>query len=264
MRIYFNSLTIPQTYVDNIVPKNDIEWLITPDGILKLAWQKKIANYQETDPVVLEITDEDINATEVYQGTAELVQVDHLRLGNFYTLLVIDQASNQKFGPILVSACKSCGKKERNESYDLSFRISDPNCTRGSRMDMECVETSTIAYSFEEVTQFCQSDTPFSMDTTIRVAKRMPRLLENSEFFWLPRPRVSDNQDRVSRIFQDDANSSRSCEAFSPRQNSFRSTPCDQQLPYICQEKLKSKSHLVHQVNKFPNFFRSFSSCPKR
>jgi hypothetical protein len=88
------------------LPKNDIEWLITPEGVLKVSWQKKIANYQEKDKVTLELSDNQMNETVKFEGTAAEVKVDQLKLGNSYSLSIIDDSTSQSFGPLNILACK--------------------------------------------------------------------------------------------------------------------------------------------------------------
>ena len=110
------------------MPKNDIEWLITPEGQLKMSWLKKIADYKEDDRVRLSIREKtsditlneeivvpSINGTTTvapepefkdYDGTALEVTVPSLMLGEEYEVFLEDVDTGKRHGPFNIEACE--------------------------------------------------------------------------------------------------------------------------------------------------------------
>ncbi len=88
------------------MPKNDIEWIVTSKGVLKLSWLKKIADYQENDKVHLVYNLTSRNESHSVSGTAKEVSVPALRFGETYQVVLIDQANKTQSEPITIQACK--------------------------------------------------------------------------------------------------------------------------------------------------------------
>ena len=88
------------------MPKTDVEWSITPNGHLKVSWLKKIATYQEQEPVELTILDLESGSVRNFGGVAEEVGVPSLRLGAKYEVVLVEIASGEEYGPIIIEACE--------------------------------------------------------------------------------------------------------------------------------------------------------------
>ncbi len=89
------------------VPKNDVEWVITPSGKLTVSWLKKIAEYQEEHRVTLTVAKADSNETREVEGRALGVSTGGLELGQGYELVLVDQETGESHGPLNIEACKS-------------------------------------------------------------------------------------------------------------------------------------------------------------
>ncbi len=89
------------------VPKNDVEWVITPSGKLTVSWLKKIAEYQEEHRVKLTVAKADSNETREVEGSALGVSTGGLELGQGYELVLVDQETGESHGPLNIEACKS-------------------------------------------------------------------------------------------------------------------------------------------------------------
>lgn len=111
------------------VPENDIEWIVTPDGQLKMSWLKKIANYEESDAVTLTIklVESENNSVEAveesFRGTALEVKAPRLELGALYDVFVTDDDTGDKFGPFHVEACESI-------HFQQSYKLFEQNVNR--------------------------------------------------------------------------------------------------------------------------------------
>lgn len=88
------------------VPKNDVEWMVTSSGILRLSWLAKIADYKEDQKVMLVYKQKDTNASREIQGTAKEVKVDSLVFGETYEVTLIDLDTNQEEETFTFVACK--------------------------------------------------------------------------------------------------------------------------------------------------------------
>ena len=89
------------------MPKNDVEWVITPSGQLKISWLKKIAKYEEGNKVMLSLTDlSQNNSVKNVTGTAKEVTTGNLQIGAEYLLHLEDLIDGDRFGPIRIEACK--------------------------------------------------------------------------------------------------------------------------------------------------------------
>ena len=75
------------------MPKNDLEWIITSSGILKVSWLKKIADYMENEKVKLELTLDGTNDTQIVKGTAQEIIVKSLRFGANYNAKIIGSSA---------------------------------------------------------------------------------------------------------------------------------------------------------------------------
>ena len=89
-----------------VVPKNEIEWIVTSGGVLKVSWLKKIADYKENDKVSLVYNITAQNESHAVQGTAKEVSVPALRFGETYEIVLVDQATKTQSKPIIVQARK--------------------------------------------------------------------------------------------------------------------------------------------------------------
>ena len=88
------------------VPKTDVEWSISPDGHLKISWLRKIASYQEEEPVDLTIMDLESGSVRNFLGTAQEVGVPSLKLGAKYEVVLVETASGEEYGPIIIEGCE--------------------------------------------------------------------------------------------------------------------------------------------------------------
>ena len=98
-----------------LVPKNDVEWVITENGTLKMSWLKKIANYQESNPVqmtyyvvsgVSKNTDNVTGNVSHVTGSAKETSLSSLRFGEIYYVSLVDKTSNESVGPFVIESCK--------------------------------------------------------------------------------------------------------------------------------------------------------------
>ena len=105
---YLISLFCKNVYISNyLVPKNDVEWVITPRGQLKISWLKKVANYDEDNKVLLTLSDlSRNNSVRNVTGTANEVSGGGLQIGGNYSLELEDLSAGDKFGPVHFEACK--------------------------------------------------------------------------------------------------------------------------------------------------------------
>ena len=96
--------------------------MITGNGTLKMSWLKKIANYQESDPVQMNyylISGENNNTDNVtgngshvinhVTGSAKETSLPSLRFGEFYYVSLVDKISNETVGPFVIESCKFFG-----------------------------------------------------------------------------------------------------------------------------------------------------------
>jgi hypothetical protein len=89
-----------------LVPKNDIEWIVTSNGILKTSWLKKIADYKENDKVQMQYGLNGSNETLKMDGTATETIVDELKFGETYQITLIDKVTGVQSESFLIQACK--------------------------------------------------------------------------------------------------------------------------------------------------------------
>ena len=88
------------------VPSNDVEWIVTPIGSLKLSWLKKIAEYKEYDEVILTYKSRTTNETMEVEGTAKEVKVSSLRFGDEYEVTLQSKMMGQENYTFSFTACK--------------------------------------------------------------------------------------------------------------------------------------------------------------
>ena len=89
-----------------IVPSNDVEWIVTPSGSLKLSWLKKIAEYKETEKVSISYTSKETNNTFIVDGTAKEVKVLSLRFGDEYVVTIKSKMMDKENHTFSFIACK--------------------------------------------------------------------------------------------------------------------------------------------------------------
>ena len=89
------------------VPSNDVEWIVTPSGSLKLSWLKKIAEYKETEKVSISYTSKETNNTFIVDGTAKEVKVLSLRFGDEYVVTIKSKMMDKENHTFSFIACKS-------------------------------------------------------------------------------------------------------------------------------------------------------------
>ena len=89
------------------MPSNDVEWIVTPSGSLKLSWLKKIAEYKETEKVSISYTSKETNNTFIVEGTAKEVKVLSLRFGDEYVVTIKSKMMDKENHTFSFIACKS-------------------------------------------------------------------------------------------------------------------------------------------------------------
>ena len=89
------------------MPSNDVEWIVTPSGSLKLSWLKKIAEYKETEKVSISYTSKETNNTFIVEGTAKEVKVLSLRFGDEYLVTIKSKMMDKENHTFSFIACKS-------------------------------------------------------------------------------------------------------------------------------------------------------------
>ena len=114
-----NLITLFFVFVFKIVPSNDVEWIVTPSGSLKLSWLKKIAEYKETEKVSISYTSKETNNTFVVEGTAKEVKVLSLRFGDEYVVTIKSKMMEKENHTFSFIACKL------NNYYFYQFRKTD-------------------------------------------------------------------------------------------------------------------------------------------
>ena len=102
-----NLITLFFVFVFKIVPSNDVEWIVTPSGSLKLSWLKKIAEYKETEKVSISYTSKETNNTFIVEGTAKEVKVLSLRFGDEYLVTIKSKMMDKENHTFSFIACKS-------------------------------------------------------------------------------------------------------------------------------------------------------------
>ena len=102
-----NLITLFFVFVFKIVPSNDVEWIVTPSGSLKLSWLKKIAEYKETEKVSISYTSKETNNTFIVEGTAKEVKVLSLRFGDEYSVTIKSKMMDKENHTFSFIACKS-------------------------------------------------------------------------------------------------------------------------------------------------------------
>ena len=116
---------ISAIYTLFLVPKNDVDYVITEDGTLKMSWLKKIANYEETTSVEMTFNISGFNQTFEHvtgneslgrvtgsrsfghvTGNAKETSLYSLRFGETYQVSLRCLVSNETVGPFVIEACK--------------------------------------------------------------------------------------------------------------------------------------------------------------
>ena len=88
------------------MPKNDVEWVITPSGTLKLSWLKKIAEYKGNDRVTLIYKGKSTNKTTEVEGIAKEIKVQALKFADEYEVILQDKMSGEENYTFFFTACK--------------------------------------------------------------------------------------------------------------------------------------------------------------
>jgi hypothetical protein len=98
-------------FLDFSVPLADLEWVVSPTGVLKVSWLKKISNFEEQHETLVNFQLPDLNETGSAKGTARESQVQNLRFGEVYVLTLTDIVKNETSDPFTVEACEYPEKK---------------------------------------------------------------------------------------------------------------------------------------------------------
>ena len=86
------------------VPEQDYNWTITLDGQLLVTWLRKFSVYQEDNPVDISwVGDKDQGSSN---GTARLVTIPGLVLGQSYTATMMDLRDEDTLATFSFTACK--------------------------------------------------------------------------------------------------------------------------------------------------------------
>lgn len=88
------------------MPQNDVEWIVTSSGSLKLSWLKKIAEYRENEQVKLTYKALNSNKSLSVEGTSKEVKVTNLKFGEDYKVTLEDVATGQETYTFYFTACK--------------------------------------------------------------------------------------------------------------------------------------------------------------
>ena len=87
------------------VPAQDYNWTITLDGQLHVTWLRKFSAYQEDNPVDVSwvAADKERGSSD---GTARLVTIPGLVLGQSYTATMMDLRDEDTLATFSFTACK--------------------------------------------------------------------------------------------------------------------------------------------------------------
>eukprot|EP00095_Tigriopus_kingsejongensis_P002761 maker-scaffold1543_size36305-snap-gene-0.6 protein:Tk02761 transcript:maker-scaffold1543_size36305-snap-gene-0.6-mRNA-1 annotation:"predicted protein" len=213
------------------LPKSEVDWIITPQGHLIVSWLKKIAEFKEHDPVLLEISSQEDNTTSNYNGTGERVEVMSLHFGGHYQLMLKASAHNETYGPFHIQAY--------------------PNCSSGMRMNLSCVHSISKPHPGLEADQACQlphrgADLRSPSDST-----------NTSDIVWLgsaqsrrrhPRSEAEpQNRSDAIRFPENGTDSKNECQAWSIRHEKLLELPCGRELPVLCRSDLPVTSNAPNQ-----------------
>ena len=83
-----------------------MDFVVTSNGTLKMSWLKKIANYEDSNPVQLIFEGVERNETGEATGTAMETVLRSLRFGERYRVRLQDRKTNETVGSIEIEACK--------------------------------------------------------------------------------------------------------------------------------------------------------------
>ena len=87
------------------MPENEVDWMVTPSGTLKISWLKKIAEYKDNDQVNLIFKAKNANETIKVEGIAKEVKVDSLRFADDYDVVLQDKLSGVENYTFSFTAC---------------------------------------------------------------------------------------------------------------------------------------------------------------
>ena len=79
---------------------------MTSNGTLKVSWLRKIANFQDSEPVELFFENSGRNESGKVNGTAMETALKSLQFGEVYRIRLHDPRTNETAGPIEIEACK--------------------------------------------------------------------------------------------------------------------------------------------------------------
>ena len=86
------------------VPKEDYNWTITLGGQLHVTWLRKFSQYQEDNPVDISWVGDKVQGSS--NGTARLVTIPGLILGQRYTATMMDLRDEDTLATFSFDACK--------------------------------------------------------------------------------------------------------------------------------------------------------------
>jgi len=88
------------------VPRTDIEWMVSDNGLLKVSWLQKISNFEEDHATELNFQIVALNETGSFKGTAKESQLENLRFGETYLLTLTDTIKNETSRSFEIETCK--------------------------------------------------------------------------------------------------------------------------------------------------------------
>ena len=91
------------------VPKEDYNWTITLGGQLHVTWLRKFSQYQEDNPVDISWVGDKVQGSS--NGTARLVTIPGLILGQRYTATMMDLRDEDTLATFSFDACKLAIRK---------------------------------------------------------------------------------------------------------------------------------------------------------
>lgn len=88
------------------MPKDEIDWVVLPTGVLKVSWLKKISNFEEDHETQVNFQIAELNEMGSVMGSAKESVVENLRFGETYKVTLTDTVKNETSQPFTVEACK--------------------------------------------------------------------------------------------------------------------------------------------------------------
>ena len=103
------------------VPKEDYNWTITLGGQLHVTWLRKFSQYQEDNPVDISWVGDKVQGSS--NGTARLVTIPGLILGQRYTATMMDLRDEDTLATFSFDACKLAIR----EVFKKKMKTKDPD-----------------------------------------------------------------------------------------------------------------------------------------